>query len=136
MWVWLNKAPSHLNLTQNSHFNDCGPSDFYEIFKNGFFDLKDIYINNTKVNQIGCEPKYMTHDPKYYFNGPIDPPPPPLVTIGVLADSVSFSRFQFKKKCQNALETIGCTPLINRARHHLASQCFEIDDLATIPGFI
>ena len=26
-----------------------------------------------------------------------------------------------------------CTPLINRVRRHLASQCFEIDDLAAIP---
>ena len=27
----------------------------------------------------------------------------------------------------------GCTPLINRVRHHLASQCFEVDNLAAIP---
>ena len=30
------------------------------------------------------------------------------------------------------LSLTGCTPLINRVRHHLASQCFEIDDLAAI----
>ena len=29
--------------------------------------------------------------------------------------------------------SIGCTPLINRVRRHLASQCFEIDNLAAIP---
>ena len=28
----------------------------------------------------------------------------------------------------------GCSPLINRVRPHLACQCFEIDDLAAIPG--
>ena len=27
----------------------------------------------------------------------------------------------------------GCPPLINRVRHHLTSQCFEKDNLATIP---
>ena len=27
----------------------------------------------------------------------------------------------------------GCTPLINRVRRHLASQCFEIGNLAALP---
>ena len=27
----------------------------------------------------------------------------------------------------------GCTPLINRVRRHLASQCFEIDNLDALP---
>ena len=29
--------------------------------------------------------------------------------------------------------TIGCTPLINRVRRHLASQCLEIDNLDALP---
>ena len=32
------------------------------------------------------------------------------------------------------IASMGCTPLINRVRPHLAWQCFEIDDLAAIPG--
>ena len=79
---------SHLNLTQNSHFNDCGSSDFYEMLKNGFFDLKDIHTN-TKINQIGCKTKYMTQNA--IFMTLTDP----LVLIGFLANSVSFfDRFQ------------------------------------------
>ena len=34
---------------------------------------------------------------------------------------------------QKLIGSIGCTPLINRVRRHLASQCFEIDNLDALP---
>ena len=105
MDVAKQSAP-HLNLTQNSHFNNCRSSNFYETLKNGFFDLKDIRIN-TIINQIGCKTKYMTQ------NGTsMTPPPPPGLLVRIRFFSffwsilVSFFSANFnKKRRQNAQET-------------------------------
>ena len=61
IWAWLNKVPWHLNLTQNSHFNNPGTSNVYETFKHGFFNLKDIHQQiQHQINQIGCKTKNMS----------------------------------------------------------------------------
>ena len=41
------KMPPYFNLTQNGHFIENGWSDFYETFRNVFFDLKQIGLHNS-----------------------------------------------------------------------------------------
>ena len=45
------KMPPYFNLTQNGHFIENGWSDFYETFRNVFFDLKQIH-NSYKISMM------------------------------------------------------------------------------------
>ena len=52
----------------------------------------------------------------------------PVYYQSLVGSSLTYYRFLLTNRLH-----IGCTPLINRVRRHLASQCFEIDNLDASP---
>ena len=56
-----------------------------------------------------------------------------LKIINTFLTMIHASYSKLYKELKNGIDILGRTPLINRVRHHLASQCFQIGDLAAIP---
>ena len=90
------KAPLCLNLEQNGHFIENRWSDFYETFRNVFFDLKQIH-NSYKINKIRCKIKYLTQI--VIFRPFHRPPLSDLVFWAALCHVLADFN---KKRCQNA----------------------------------
>ena len=88
------KAPRYLKLAQNGHFIENGWSDFYKIFRNVFFDLKQIhkrYITATKSIRYYVKSSIW---PKLTL---LRPPQTPLIGFSFLGGTVSFLA-DFNKK--------------------------------------